>query len=195
MQMIEAIPDIILYTNDSTTNWLFKVVVFITGTQRGFFSWLWKFCRSIVRPLLLTHQLANVPKKCLMNSKPEGACFACKAVVFGLSCQPAKMIRVRFTSFEQCCQWGLLGNTRHYMMERSLSDFISSCPSFPNIFPHVFPSRGMIPVQILSLTLLCPSASPADSPHSSSPTCHFPLVWTTEVIHLDDVSGFLNCLT
>lgn len=110
MQMIETIPDITLYTDDSTTNWLLKVMVLITGTQHRFFSWLWKFYRRIMKPLLLARQLANVPKKkCLMNFKPEWACFACKAVVFSLSCQPVRIIRVHLTLSEPCCHQGLLG--------------------------------------------------------------------------------------
>lgn len=110
MQMIETIPDITLYTDDSTTNWLLTRMVLITGTRHRFFSWLWKFCRRIMKPLLLARQLANVPKKkCLMNFKPEWACFACKAVVFSLSCQPVRIIRLHLTSSEPCCHQGLLG--------------------------------------------------------------------------------------
>lgn len=48
-------------------------------------------------------------KKCLMNFKPEWACFACKAVVFSLSCQPVRIIRVHLTLSEPCCHQGLLG--------------------------------------------------------------------------------------
>lgn len=67
MQMIETIPDITLYTDDSTTNWLLTGMVLITGTRHRFFSWLWKFCRRIMKPLLLARQLANVPKKKMLD--------------------------------------------------------------------------------------------------------------------------------
>jgi hypothetical protein len=36
MQMIETIPDIILYTDDSTTNWLFELMVLIIRTEPRF---------------------------------------------------------------------------------------------------------------------------------------------------------------
>lgn len=62
-------------------------------------------------------------------------------------------------------------------------------PLFPT-FSSGISSHCVILIQTPPPTLL----SPSDRAHSSSHICHCPLVWPTDVIHLDDVSGFLSCL-
>lgn len=152
--MIETIPATILYTDDSATNWLFELTVLIIGTQHRFFPWLWKFCRGTVKLLLLTHQLANVPKKCLMLLKPVWACFACKAVVFSLSCQPLEMVRVHLTSCEQYCHQGLLGRRHKVTYDWRKTFWLHlSQHLFPTFFLRCFPLIERSPwKQCLSLS-------------------------------------------
>lgn len=80
------------------------------GRSIDFSSGFGNFAEESWSPCYLLASLQMyLKKKCLMNFKPEWACFACKVVVFSLSCQPVRIIRLHLTSSEPCCHQGLLG--------------------------------------------------------------------------------------